>query len=43
MSDEEKHYDSKDASLTHVVEGGKGDAVFGEYKEGDVDYKSAGW
>ena len=42
MIDEEKTA-YKDASSTHVVEGEKGDAVFGEYKEGDVDYKSAGW
>jgi len=43
MNEEEKQYGSKDASFTNVVEGEKGDAVFGEYKEGDVNYKSAGW
>lgn len=41
--DEEKQHTYKDPSSAHVVEGGKVDAVFGEYKEGDVDYTSAGW
>jgi hypothetical protein len=41
--DEEKLDTFKDVSSAQVVDGHQGDAVFGEYKEGDVNYKSAGW
>ncbi len=48
MSDIEKSDNMKDYSSTQIQDGDQADghgydAVFGEYREGAVDYKSTGW